>query len=203
MSGIKNLPSCKAEDGAPRKNAAERVFESARDLFYHRGIRAVGVDEIVAHAGVTKPSLYRAFPSKDDLVAACVKQSANEIAAALDEVLAATPDDPRQQLRGIVDLFATRISGADYRGCVMSNMAVEFPDSRHPARPLLEKCKSGLRERILEVARRLPARDPGALADSLVLVIEGAMTSHHIFGCQGPSARMRDTADALIDAYSR
>src|SRR3546814_19655877 len=50
--------------------AADRIRQSARDLFYRAGIRAVGVDEIVTRAGVTKPSLYRSFPSKDELAAA-------------------------------------------------------------------------------------------------------------------------------------
>jgi len=53
-------------DGASKKAAANRVLEAALDLFYQRGVRAVGVDEIVCKAGVTKPSLYRAFASKDD-----------------------------------------------------------------------------------------------------------------------------------------
>ncbi len=57
----------------PLKGAAQRVFEAARDLFYQRGIRAVGVEEIVCEAGVTKPSLYRNFASKDDLVVACLE----------------------------------------------------------------------------------------------------------------------------------
>ena len=56
---------------APR--AADRIRASARELFYREGIRAVGVDEIVHRAGVTKPSPYRAFPSKDDLAAAYMR----------------------------------------------------------------------------------------------------------------------------------
>src|SRR5882757_7257129 len=55
------------------KLAGEKIRTTARNLFYRQGIRAVGVDEIVNAAGVTKPSLYRAFPSKDDLVAACLR----------------------------------------------------------------------------------------------------------------------------------
>ena len=50
------------------KGAAQRIFNAALDLFYHRGIRAVGVEDIVSEAGVTKPSLYRSFASKEDLV---------------------------------------------------------------------------------------------------------------------------------------
>ncbi len=55
------------------KRAAERIRETAGELFYRQGIRAVGVDEIVTRAGVTKPSLYRSFPSKDELAAAYLR----------------------------------------------------------------------------------------------------------------------------------
>ena len=60
-----------AASATPR--AADRIRQTARDLFYREGIRAVGVDEIVTRAGVTKPSLYRSFPSKDELAAAYLR----------------------------------------------------------------------------------------------------------------------------------
>ena len=71
MSAPKDAACCDGGETGLKKTAAARVFEAARDLFYHRGVRDVGVDEIVCKAGVTKPSLYRAFGSKDQLIAAC------------------------------------------------------------------------------------------------------------------------------------
>jgi len=197
----KNLSCCEAEHGAPRKNASQRVFEAARELFYRRGIRAVGIDEIVAEAGVTKPSLYRAFASKDALVAACLEESDKEGRMALDAVMAQTPDDPREQLRGIIRHYGEKMTRPDFRGCPMSNTAVEFPEPGHLARTVLEACKGATHTRIAELTRKLPVDDPGALADGLMLIIEGAMASHHIFGSQGPAASLMATADALIDSY--
>src|SRR3954471_23494882 len=107
VSAPKSAGCCDGDGTGVKKTAATRVFEAARELFYHRGIRAVGVDEIVAQAGVTKPSLYRAFASKDDLVAACLEESAREGREALDAVVAETPD-PREQLRGIVRFYAAK-----------------------------------------------------------------------------------------------
>jgi AcrR family transcriptional regulator len=199
----KNLSCKEAEHGAPRKNASQRIFETARDLFYRRGIRAVGIDEIVAEAGVTKPSLYRAFASKDALVAACLEESAREGRIELDAIMAQTPDDPHQQLRSIIRHYGEKMTRPNFRGCPMSNTAVEFPEPGHPGRTVLEACKGGVHTRLAEVARRLPIDDPDALADGLMLIIEGAMASHHIFGSQGPSASLMATADALIDNYLR
>lgn len=195
-----NLAPCDVEKGVPRKTATERVFETARDLFYHRGIRAVGVDEIVQQAGVTKPSLYRAFGSKDDLVAACLEASRRETGAALDAVVASIAGHPVDQLRAIMRYFADKIAMPNFRGCTMSNAAVEFPDPGYPARAVLEGCKTNLRIRLGALAHQLNVPDPEGLTNGLILIIEGAMASHHIFGMLGPSAAILTTADALIDA---
>ena len=67
MTGSANAAS------PPQPRAAERILKTARELFYKEGIRAVGVDTIASEAGVTKPTLYRCFDSKDELAAAYVR----------------------------------------------------------------------------------------------------------------------------------
>jgi len=192
---------CCDGDTMAKKTAATRVFEAARDLFYHRGIRAVGVDEIVCKAGVTKPSLYRAFASKDDLIAACLEESGRESREALQTVVEEAGDSPRDQLRAMVRHFARKVAAPDFRGCPMSNTAVEIPEPGHPGRTVLENCKADMRAMIAGVTRQLDIQEPEELADGLMLVIEGGMATHHIFGSQGPCATMVAASDALIDAY--
>ncbi len=199
MASKKAVAGC--DESGCKKTAAMRVFEAARDLFYHRGIRATGVDEIVCKAGVTKPSLYRAYASKDVLIAACLEESGRETRVALDDVLIASGPDPREQLRAMMRHFAAKIARPDFRGCPMSNTAVEIPEPGHPGRAVLEECKADMRATIVDITRKLDVRDPDSLADGLVLILEGAMASHHIFGSQGPSAAMVVTSDALIDSY--
>lgn len=184
-----------------KPNAATRVFEAARDLFYSRGVRAVGVDEIVAQAGVTKPSLYRAYASKDELVAACLKDSGDAGRAAVDAAIACAGSCPEAQLRAVLRHFAGKIDTPSFRGCPLSNTAVEFPEPGHPGRPVLEACKAELRTELVAIARRLAGRDPDILADGLMLLIEGAMASHHVFGSQGPSSALIAAGDRLIDSY--
>lgn len=200
MGTDKDTARSDAEE-APRRGAALRVFETARDLFYRRGVRAVGVDEIVCQAGVTKPSLYRAFASKDDLVAACLEQSAREGREALERLLAEVPAEPRGQLSAVLRHYAGLVAKPDFRGCPLTNTAVEFPEAGHAGRLVAEGCKTEMRALLVNIARQLPIRDPEALADGLVLIIEGAMASHHIYGSQGPSAALVSTGEALIDRH--
>jgi AcrR family transcriptional regulator len=184
-----------------KKTAANKIFDTARELFYRRGIRAVGVDEIVCEAGVTKPSLYRAFKSKDDLVAACLRESAREGQEEIKAVIAAAGTDPRKRLTALLKHYSDMLSCPDFRGCPMSNVAIELPEPGHPGREVVEDCKTEMRATLVALAKDLEAADPDALADGLLLVIEGAIATHHVFGSQGPAHSMTATCEAIIKAH--
>lgn len=197
----KNAGACdELEADSIKKTAASKIFDAARELFYRRGIRAVGVDEIVCEAGVTKPSLYRAFKSKDDLIAACLRESQREGREAIREVLEGAGRDPRMRMDALLRHYADKLSQPDFRGCPMSNVAVELTEPGHPGREVVEECKTEMRARLVELSRDLGVADAGALADGLILIIEGAIATHHVFGSQGPAHAMLATCNALIEA---
>jgi AcrR family transcriptional regulator len=191
-------PAAKKAANPPR--AAERIRRTANELFYREGIRAVGVDQIVTEAGVTKPSLYRAFPSKDELAAAYLRDFEAAFWRKFDAGVEAHPSDPRAQLRYYLSGLAERATGKSYRGCGMSNAIVEYPDPGHPARKVAEANKHAFRKRLRAMAADMGARDPNALGDALLLLIEGAFLTAQLFGPGGPAASVADAADALIEA---
>ena len=191
---------CDAAD-LPRKTAATRIFEAALELFYQRGIRAVGVDEIVCQAGVTKPSLYRSFESKDALIAACLESFAAEGMAEFNERIEAAGPEPLAQLHAIVSLMAEDLEEPGFRGCLMSNAAVEFRDEGHPARLVIDSCKARFRERLRGIIDALGADEPEALTDGLTLLIEGAYSAHHVFGKRGPATAFTRAAERLISSH--
>jgi len=184
-----------------RKNAASRIFDTARNLFYTRGVRAVGVDEIVCEAGVTKPSLYRAYKSKDDLVAACLQQSATDARSEVSAVIEASDSCPRKQLSALFRHYANKIRHPDFHGCPMSNFSVEMREPGHPGHIIVEECKAELRATVGNLTRKLGVSNPDALADGLVLVIEGAIASYHVFGSQGPAVSLIDTCETLVASH--
>lgn len=193
--------SVDCETEVARKTAASKIFDTALDLFYRRGIRAVGVDEIVSEAGVTKPSLYRAFKSKDDLVAACLQKNATEGRATVLAAIEAAGPDPQNRLRSLVRHFANKVSSDDFRGCLASNVAVELPEPTHPGRAIVMDCKIQMRGLVVELATEVGVAEPEVLADGIILLIEGAIATHHIFGKEGPARSLTVTCDALIDQH--
>ena len=154
--------------------AGDKVFAAAADLFYRKGIHAVGVEEIVKQAGVAKISLYRNFASKDDLVVAYLDERRTSFLREWDEMFDQYNDDPRAQLRAIMTYAADRTAEAGYRGCPFINFSAEFPDPAHPGRGIAREIMQSLRERFLRLAAALRVPEPKRLADAFLLLFEGA-----------------------------
>jgi AcrR family transcriptional regulator len=186
---------------APR--AAERILTTASELFYREGARAIGVDEIVKRAGATKPSLYRAFESKDQLIAAYLAGEGEGFWRYFNAALDAHPGDPRAQILGFFDALGERAQRPGYRGCALTNAAVEYPAADHPGRTVSVEHKRELREKLRGLTREMDARKPKKLADALLLLIEGVYVSSQLFGPDGPAGAARGAAEALIEAHTR
>src|ERR1700744_1583292 len=108
----KQIPKIPATEPT-RLRAAERIRQTAQELFYREGIRAVGVDEIVTRAGVTKPSLYRSYASKDELAAEYLRDYDVQFWERFDSEKDRHPDDVRAQLLGYMRGLALRASKRD------------------------------------------------------------------------------------------
>lgn len=183
-----------------RPTAADRIRQSARDLFYRQGIRAVGVEEIVQNAGVTKPSLYRAFASKDGLATTFLADYQQCFWDRIALVRADHPDDARAQLLAYFDGLAERSAAADYRGCALTNAILEYPDRAHPVRQEAARLKHQVRDWLVERAQQMGATNPEGLADGLILLMEGAYVVGQAFPPPGPAAQVGACARLLIDA---
>ncbi|MFC7551620.1 hypothetical protein ACFQU7_03830 [Pseudoroseomonas wenyumeiae] len=88
-----------------------------------------------------------------------------------------------------------------YRGCGLTNAAIEYPEPGHPARVVSEAHKQQLRATLREMAADMGATDPAALGDGLLLLIEGVYVSGQMFGHGGPAGAAAANAEKLIDAW--
>lgn len=184
------------------KLAGERIRHTARNLFYRQGIRAVGVDEIVNAAGVTKPSLYRSFPSKDDLVAACLHDRGEDFLRRFETALSRNgTKGARAEFRKWLEALAVTATQATYRGCGVTNAAVEYPERNHVARKEALRIKTAFRNRLRRLARDIGAQRADDLADGLMLLMEGSYVTGQLFGRKGPPRVVARAADALIASH--
>jgi AcrR family transcriptional regulator len=201
MSGRNSEAGETAESGVSgrRKPARDRIFETAREMFYARGIRAVGVESIAAEAGTTKMSLYRNFPSKDELVAECLRDESRQSWEWWDEIAAPHAGAPRAQLEALFDGFANKTCDQVY-GCGLSNAAIELHEPDHPARAVALEHKRGVHARLVELTKAAGAQDE-ELADSLMMLLEGAYVARVTMPTDLPRRSLASAARVLISAY--
>ena len=181
----------------------ERILETASGLFYREGVRAVGVDLVVAEAGVAKTSLYRHFRTKDDLIAAFLEREDKDFWRTWDEVTGRHPGDPAGELRTHMDWIGERVGRPKYRGCPQLNVAAEFPQAEHPARLVATAHKLELRRRLLDIAQGLGVDRAEALAGQLAVLINGAFVSSPILSASEAKELLQGAAQALVEAAGR
>lgn len=196
------MDDSEAVDGGtstPRRPARERIFETARKTFYERGIRAVGVETIANEAEATKMTLYRNFPSKDELVAEVMREQARDYWRWWDEVLSCSCD-PRQQLEALFEASEIKAAESDVHGCPLANAAIELHETDHPAQKVSMDHKRELHSRLVELARRAGAPNDD-LADGLMLLMEGSCAARVTLGGEGPVRALARAAHGLIALY--
>ena len=179
-----------------------RILKAARELFYRYGIHTVGVDTIAEAASTNKTTLYRHFASKDELVAECMREYGRELETAWDAIEQAHVGKPKDQLLACLRFLAEFKLDTSERGCALANAAIELPDANHPARRVIEECKSHGRDRIIELCRKAGLRDPELLADELFLLGEGARLSIQSLGPNGPAGRLAEMFETLVAAHT-
>jgi AcrR family transcriptional regulator len=183
-----------------KKPARQRILDTASEMFYRDGVRAVGIDAIIARSGVAKMSLYRNFPSKDALVTAWLEDRNAFFWRRWDHAETSRARDPRGQLEAVLDMVAATASHPRWRGCPFLNTGTEFREPDHPARGVILAHKRAVRERLHRLATAAGAREPDLLAQQLQLLIDGAYAIGQSLGPGGPANTVTSAGHALIAA---
>ena len=183
------------------------MLQVARDLFYWHGIRATGIDKVAVEAGVAPTTLYRLFASKDDLVAAYVEREGRQFQDWFTAAVEVPDLAPRERILAIFDALRDQVQPHQCRGCPFLMALAEFPDSSLPAHQHAVATKTWVRARFGELTESLaqttPVHDPAALADRLMLVMEGVYASTQALGAGGPAREARALAESMLDAQRR
>jgi AcrR family transcriptional regulator len=188
---------------APR-TGRERLIAAAVELFYRHGFGAVGIDQVLATAGVTKTTFYKHFEGKDDLMIAAVKRRDEWESGAWDRaVRKLAGDDPTRQLRATIDVLDLWFNDPGFRGCMFLNTAVEFPNPHDPIHKAAAEHKRRTRDRFRDLARAAGARGDAAevFADCFTALIEGALILRQAHGRDDAARVVRPAVEQLIGAY--
>ena len=183
----------------PASSARQRILDTAFRLFYARGLRAVGVDTLIAESGVAKATFYKYFPAKDDLVLAYLDKVDGVWSGQLHQAAAAAGPAPRDQLVGLFDALGTACRRDGYRGCAFINAAAEAA----PGTPVHERTvahKRAVLSWVRGLAAEAGAEDPDGLARSLTLLLDGGLASGALDADPAAAAQARAAAERLVGA---
>ncbi|WP_141583890.1 TetR/AcrR family transcriptional regulator [Actinomadura sp. WMMA1423] len=180
----------------PRRSAAwNRVFDTATRLFYAEGVHAVGVDRIIAEAGVAKATFYHHFPSKDDLVLAYIAEQSRRQRGLADLPESASP---REAIGGVFERMCEVGADPAYRGCPFINAAAEYPDPAHPVRRAIDEFREWLRSLFRELLTAGGHPHPDRTAQSLMLLRDGLAVGFDLDDPDHVRAAVRETVTRLL-----
>jgi AcrR family transcriptional regulator len=177
----------------------QRLLDAADELFYAEGVQSIGIDRVIAQAGVAKASLYSAFGSKDALVEAYLGGRSAAWRAHVDRELSVRWSTAEERLLGVFDLLGEWFASPGYHGCPFINANAE-------ARPgsgietVSDEHRAWVRSLFAALAGRAGARDPDALAHRLALLYDGSMVAAQLDRDPGAGAVAREAAAALLVA---
>lgn len=184
----------------PVPGARERILDVAYDLFSRRGIRDVGVNELISRSGVAKATFYRHFASKDMLVLAFLQRRDQQWT--VDLILSEArrrAETPEEQLLAIFDVFADWFARDDFEACSFVNILLEMGPG-HPLGQASIDYLTKIRGHVQDLAEKAGLRDPETFSRSCHILMKGSIVSA-AEGDRAAAGRAREMAVWLIANY--
>jgi AcrR family transcriptional regulator len=185
-------------EGAP--GARQRIMATAYDLFSRRGVRSVGVDELIERAGVAKATFYNQFPSKDALALAFLEERERLWTKGWVEAESRRRGrTPREHLLAIFDLFDEWFHRDDFEGCSFVNVLLEFGGAgAHPLGRAAADYLENIRAVVGKFAKEAGFRAPASFALSWHILMKGSIVQA-AEGDRDAARRAKKIARLLIE----
>jgi len=177
----------------------EKMLSTARTLFTQLGFRAVGVDLIAKESGVSKMTMYRHFKSKEEVIAIYLEEQDQAVQKWFDSVTLPFHGKPRDQIIAIFDELQKSVRDEFYPGCPFQTAASEFPELDNPTHKLALQHKQSVLDRFVKLALDAGSAAPDKLANQLMLLYEGTLSSARMFGPENPARNAAKAAKILLN----
>jgi AcrR family transcriptional regulator len=183
---------------SPTSAARRRILDTATELFISTGIRAVGVDRLIAESGVARATFFRHYPTKDDLVVAFLEARATEARQELTSIRTG-PDGARAVLAEIAAGAKMGVGSAEFRGCEFINTAAEYCDPAHIVRAVVDRHRAWVRDIMADSLAELGNPTPFATAEVLFTMRTGAIVASSLEGFSDAEGAFDRAWWALVD----
>lgn len=188
---------------AKKPDARQRILETAERLFYAEGIRAVGIDRIIAEAGVAKMTLYNHFASKDDLILAVLQLREQQVDAMFTKSIERHARNGSDRLNGFFTALQEWFDSRGFRGCSFINAAVELADSNHPASQFSTAHKGRFHDMLADIILETAGKKAAKAAPAVALLVEGAIVTAVLEKSSDAAEVARQASLALVSKAKR
>ena len=184
----------------------ERILKTASELFFHQGVRATGINEVIEKSGVAKATFYHHFPTKDDLCLAYLRErNAAEFESV--ETYVRGYASPRERFLAVIEAILPWLEANRLRGCVFLNMVAEVPDPANALRSEGVQHYESLRRLVSTLAKDLIDSDhpsyghvnADVLVDDYLVILGGAIAMTEIYNDLWPARQAVSLIQRLID----
>lgn len=173
-------------------------METAERLFYRDGFRVVGIDTLLAEAGVAKMTLYKHFASKDDLIIAVLEKRDRWFRESLTAAVTEAGRSPLKQLQAVFDWHESWFGGADFNGCAFLRALSEYPDPSHSIHKTAWSHKEGIKALLATICQAAETKTPVKFAGVLNMLLDGAIVAAHATRATTPAVDAKAAAIALF-----
>lgn len=180
------------------KNMREKILNVATLLFDARGINSSGVDAIIAESGIAKATLYKYFPSKNQLIIAYLREKSDRFYAWLNQKLQSNKNSSKEILYELCDLVEQWITTPEFHGLPFHIASVEFPDPAHPIHTYSVELSNELQHYLSKIAALAGVKDSDTLGQQLAIIFEGAALIERLSPGSGAAKRAKHAALTLI-----
>lgn len=182
------------------KDLREKILIVATMLFETRGIHASGIDTIILESGVAKATLYKYFPSKNELIIEYLKEKSNKFYGWLDEKLINKKRGSVEILLQLCDLYEQWITTPKFSGLPFHIGSIEFPDPKHPVNNYSVELSNELQKYLSDLAYIAGVKDSKTLGQQLTIIFEGGALIERLSPDSGAAKRAKKAAITLIGA---
>ena len=179
----------------------DRILEVASELFYQHGIRAVGIDTIIAQADVAKMTFYKHFKSKDLLVLEFLTRRDEAWRAWFESTVQRLAPNPKNRPLAIFDALEQRFSNKTFRGCAFINTMIEMADGDHIAHQAAAEHKQKVLQIIRDLLSEAGVKKSEELAKAFLLLMDGAIVTAVREGKPGSAKAAKKIAAILLSTY--
>ena len=166
-----------------KQSTRDRILAAARALFYGEGIRNAGIEAIVTRAGVTKPTLYYYFETKDALIGAYLDDRNEAILTSLAKTVESAQGTVADKIAAIFESVAKATPNPRWKGCPIVRAAAEFAaDPSHEARHIASAHKKHVETWLAHLLRADKIDDAALKARQVAVLLDGAVVHAFMHG---------------------